>query len=127
MRLVVAEAASDHSALLEVGRAALARVAAHAVLSTAGLQDGLSGNGLPVLYIHEQPEDEQTVRFHQARPDLTAKPISPGVIAFAAKALTLLYTVSLNLAWRQPSQHMLRALAHLPSMLHETVYTVQKV
>lgn len=34
-RLVVAEAASDHPPLVEVGGAALARVAAHAVLSAA--------------------------------------------------------------------------------------------
>lgn len=36
-RLVVAEAASDHPALIKVCRAALTRVAAHAVLSAARL------------------------------------------------------------------------------------------
>ena len=55
-RLVVAEAASDHPPLVEVGGAALARVAAHAVLPAARLQDGLPRDGLPVLHIHKQPD-----------------------------------------------------------------------
>lgn len=54
--VVMAEAAADHAALLEVGGAALAGVAAHAVLSAAGLEDGLAGEGLAVLHVHEQPE-----------------------------------------------------------------------
>lgn len=57
-RVVVAEAAADHPALFEVGRAALARVAAHAVLSAAWLKDGLPGEGLPVFHVHEQPDGE---------------------------------------------------------------------
>lgn len=54
-RVLVAEAAADHPPLLKVGRAALARVAAHAVFPAAGLQDGLPGERFPVLHIHKQP------------------------------------------------------------------------
>lgn len=57
--VVVAEGAADHPALFEVGGAALACVAAHAVFSAAGLQDGLPGEGLPVLHIHKQPEEDR--------------------------------------------------------------------
>lgn len=56
--VVVAEAAADRPTLLEVGRAALARVAAHAILSAAWLKDGLPGEGLPVFHVHEQPEGD---------------------------------------------------------------------
>lgn len=57
-RVVVAEASSNHTALIKVCRAALARVAAHAVLSAARLQDGLSGDGFPVLHVHKQPDKD---------------------------------------------------------------------
>lgn len=53
--VIVAEAAADHTSLLEVGGAALAGVAAHAVLSAAGLEDGLAGEGLAILHVHKQP------------------------------------------------------------------------
>lgn len=57
--LIVAEAASDHPALLEVGGAALTGVAAHAVLPASRLQDGLPGDWLPVLHVHEQPDKKK--------------------------------------------------------------------
>lgn len=55
-RFIVAIAASNHTTLFEVCRAALARVAAHAVLSASWLQDGLSGDGFSIPHIHKQPD-----------------------------------------------------------------------
>lgn len=54
--LVEAEAASHHPPLFKVCCAALTGVTAHAVLSAAGLQDGLPWDGLSVLHIHKQPD-----------------------------------------------------------------------
>lgn len=53
--LVVAEAASNHATLFKVCSTALTCVTAHTVLSTAGLKDGLPGNGLTIFHIHKQP------------------------------------------------------------------------
>lgn len=66
--LIVAEAASDHPALVEVRRAALAGVAAHAVFPASGFKDGLSGDEFPVLHVHKQPEGKPKpiIQHHQA-------------------------------------------------------------
>lgn len=68
--VLVAQAATDRPPLLKVGRAALARVAAHAVLPAARLQDGLPGERFPVLHIHKQPAEAS-----QIKPKLCALPI----------------------------------------------------
>lgn len=53
--LLAADAPQEPSALLAVGGAALAGVAAHAVLTAARLQDGLPRDVRPVHQVHEHP------------------------------------------------------------------------
>lgn len=61
--VIVAEAATKRPAFLEVCRTALACVTAYAVFSTAWLQDGLPGEGFPILDINKQPEKDNRPQY----------------------------------------------------------------
>lgn len=91
-RLIMAKAASNHTTLFKVCRAALARVAAHAVLSAPRLQDGLSGDEFSIPHIHKQPDKKAT---------LMIKRTSTGVIVIQQVGFMMqpLLFLPVNVCW----------------------------